>query len=312
MVTSEVSPSFAGQSVKFVHYVDWHIWDDASMGKNISFKGPDRVSISTLGGRVIVPFLMGKYQAERFGWSKGQCDLVLRADGRWFLLVTVDVPDGTPIHSEEFIGVDLGVMGTRRVIAVDSNGEKHTSAEIEAKRAQYATRRKRLGKATNGAKRSTRRHCHKALARIKKKEARFRRDTNHRISKGLIAKAKDTGRGIGMEDLKGIRDRTQFRKQHRARTNGWSFFQLRSFVEYKARLAGVMFAAVDPRGTSRTCAECGHCDQGNRKSQSEFECKACGHPADADVNAARNIAFRARAAVNRPTGSERPSVASVA
>src|SRR5215471_19075387 len=38
-----------------------------SMGKNIGFKGPDRVSISTLTGRVVVPFIMGKYQAARFG-----------------------------------------------------------------------------------------------------------------------------------------------------------------------------------------------------------------------------------------------------
>jgi hypothetical protein len=29
-----------------------------SMGKNIGFKGPDRVSISTLAGRVIVPFII--------------------------------------------------------------------------------------------------------------------------------------------------------------------------------------------------------------------------------------------------------------
>jgi predicted transposase len=73
-----------------------------SMGKNISFKGPDRVSISTLEGRVIVPFLMGAYQRERFGWSKGQADLVLRKDGKWFLLVTVDVPDGTPTPPTDF------------------------------------------------------------------------------------------------------------------------------------------------------------------------------------------------------------------
>jgi predicted transposase len=80
-----------------------------SMGKNIGFKGPDRVSISTLDGRAIVPFVMGKYQAERFGWAKGQCDLVLRRDGKWFLLVTVDVPEGTKTPATDFIGVDLGV-----------------------------------------------------------------------------------------------------------------------------------------------------------------------------------------------------------
>src|SRR5882672_8579899 len=39
-----------------------------SMGKNISFKGIDRVSISTLTGRVVVPFLIGAYQQERFGF----------------------------------------------------------------------------------------------------------------------------------------------------------------------------------------------------------------------------------------------------
>ena len=183
-----------------------------SMGKNIGFKGPDRVSISTLKGRVVLPYVLGKYQADRFGWSKGQCDLVLRKDGKWFLLVTVDVPDGTKPPTTDFLGVDLGVIN----IAVDSDGQKHTSAKIEAKRLQYATRRRTLGKATRGARRSKRRHCHKAIARSKMREARYKRDLNHQISKQLVAKAKDTGRGIGMENLKGIRGRTQFRKRQRA------------------------------------------------------------------------------------------------
>jgi len=271
-----------------------------SMGKNIGFKGPDRVSISTLKGRVVVPYIMGKYQADRFGWSKGQCDLVLRKDGKWFLLVTVDVPDGTKLPTTDFLGVDLGMIN----IAVDSDGQKHTSEKIEAKRVQYATRRRTLGKATRGARRSKRRHCHKAIARSKKREARYKRDLNHQISKQLVAKAKDTGRGIGMENLKGIRGRTQFRKRQRARISGWSFFQLRSFVEYKATLAGIAFEGVDPRDSSKTCAECGSCNKANRKSQSDFECGMCGHKAHADVNSARILGFRASAAVNRRMGSE--------
>ncbi len=271
-----------------------------SMGKNIGFKGPDRVSISTLKGRVVVPYVMGKYQADRFGWSKGQCDLVLRKDGKWFLLVTVDVPDGTKLPTTDFLGVDLGMIN----IAVDSDGQKHTSEKIEAKRVQYATRRRTLGKATRGARRSKRRHCHKAIARSKMREARYKRDLNHQISKQLVAKAKDTGRGIGMENLKGIRGRTRFRKRQRARISGWSFFQLRSFVEYKATLAGVAFEGVDPRDSSRTCAECGCCNKANRKSQSDFECGMCGHKAHADVNSARILGFRASAAVNRRMGSE--------
>jgi transposase len=55
----------------------------------------------------------------------------------------------------------------------------------------------------------------------------------------------------------------------------------------------VVIETVDPRDTSRTCAECGDCRKTNRKSQAEFVCEACGHRADADVNAARNIRARA-------------------
>jgi IS605 OrfB family transposase len=265
-----------------------------SMGKNIGFKGPDRVSISTLAGRVVVPYIMGKYQVERFGWAKGQCDLVLRRDGKWFLLVTVDVPEGSKPPVTDFIGVDLGVEN----IATDSDGEIHSSAAIEAKRLKYARRRKAIGRKTKGASRKTRRSCHRAMRRAEKKEAKYRKDINHRISKGLVAKAKDTGRGIALEDLEGIRDRLRFRKPQRARMGGWAFFQLRSFVEYKARLAGVPVALVDPRNTSRTCSACGHCDKASRKSRSEFVCVSCGCSDHADRNAALNI--RARASVNAP------------
>jgi IS605 OrfB family transposase len=270
-----------------------------SMGKNIGFKGPDRVSISTLEGRVIIPFVMGKYQADRFGFGKGQCDLVLRKDGKWFLLVTVDVPDGTKPPVTDFIGVDLGVEN----IAVDSDGEFHSGKPIDGKRFAYARRRKAIGKKSKGSARKQRRRSHKAIKRGEQKESRYRRDVNHCISKRLVAKAKDTGRGIALEDLKGIRDRTQFRKPQRFRVGGWAFFQLRQFMTYKATLAGVTVVTVDPRNTSRTCPVCGHCEKANRKSQSEFECKACAHEEHSDLTAARNI--RARAIVNTPEGSER-------
>src|SRR5262249_41785494 len=62
-----------------------------------SFKGLDRVSLLTLEGRILVPLVMGKYQSERFHHQKGQSDFVRGKDGKWFLLVTVDAPDKTPI-----------------------------------------------------------------------------------------------------------------------------------------------------------------------------------------------------------------------
>jgi IS605 OrfB family transposase len=279
-----------------------------SMGKNIGFKGPDRVSISTLTGRVIVPFIMGKYQAEHFGWSKGQCDLVLRGDGKWFLLVTVDVPEGTKVPATDFIGVDLGVER----IAVDSDREPKAGEDkgdpgkaVEARRFAYASRRRAIGKKSKGASRKQRRRLHRAARSTERRESRFRRDVNHCISKELVARAKGTGRGIALEDLKGIRDRTWFRKPQRFRLGGWAFHQLRLFLTYKAQLAGVPLEVVDPRDTSRTCSACGHCEKANRKGQALFSCQACGYSCNADFNAARNIRSRARASVNAPQGSER-------
>ena len=81
----------------------------------------------TLSGRIVVPFLVGGYQAERLGYPKGQSDLIRRQDGKWFLLVTVDVPDGTEVPATDFLGVDMGIVN----IAADSDGEIHSSKAVE-------------------------------------------------------------------------------------------------------------------------------------------------------------------------------------
>ncbi len=268
-----------------------------SMGKNIGFKGPDRVSISTLVGRVLVPYIMGAYQAERFGFAHGQADLVLRRDGTWFLLVTVDVPDGTPLPITDFIGADLGVVN----LATTSNAETHTGEEVEACRTRYARRRRRLQRAAHLSQVDGKRprNIRRALQRTARREVAFRRDVNHGISKRRVATATDTMRGIALEDLEGIRQRgTPFRQSQRARMTGWAFAQLRSFIEYKARLSGVPVALVDPKHTSQQCHVCGHIDRANRRSQAVFSCKQCGYTANADVNAALNI--RSRALVSAP------------
>jgi len=94
-------------------------------------------------------------------------------------------------------------------------------------------------------------------------------------------------------------------RSQRAKMSGWAFFQLRAFIEYKAQLAGVWIKVVDPKNTSRTCAECGHCEKANRQSQDLFLCKRCGHQNHADINAAQNI--RAKAFVSMPIVSPRPA-----
>jgi putative transposase len=74
---------------------------------------------------------------------------------------------------------------------------------------------------------------------------------------------------------------------------GWGRFL--SFCTYKAEDAGRQLIAVDPHYTSQRCSSCGHLEAANRCSQAEFRCLACGHRAQADVNAARNILGAGRA-----------------
>ena len=250
----------------------------------MSWKGLNRVSLWTLEGRKVLPYVFGEYQAQRLNRLKGQVDLVYR-NGKFYLYATGEFPEDPPIEASEFLGVDLGIAN----LATDSDGNAHTGEQVEVVRQKHARVRRSLGKKMGG-KRRTRRNARRAMKHIGSREARFRRHTNHTISKSLVANAKGTARGIALEDLKGIRKRTTVRREQRARHGGWAFFQLRSFVEYKAKLAGVPVVVVDARNTSRTCFECGHCEKANRQGQAQFLCRACGHTANADVNAARNIA----------------------
>jgi transposase len=76
----------------------------------------------------------------------------------------------------------------------------------------------------------------------------------------------------------------------------WSFAELRGFIQYKAKLAGIPVMPVDPRDTSRTCPKCGHIDKGNRTARGLFLCRLCGHFDHADVVGATNIAAAAKVA----------------
>jgi len=176
-------------------------------------------------------------------------------------------------------------MGVKN-LAVTDDGETFVGDGVEACRRKYARIRKTCQRTgTKSAKRK--------LRKVRMKESRYRADVNHVISKRIVEKAKGTACAIGVEDLAGISARTTARKADRSRIKGWAFHQLRCFLTYKALAAGIPLIPVDPRNTSRTCSECGHCEKANRKTRDDFECRHCGFKLPADWNAAKNIRDRA-------------------
>ncbi len=249
----------------------------------------DGVSLNTVQGRVTCLMVPGQRQRAMLldaDWVIGGGDLVQRR-GVWFLHLTQHRAAPPTNEPTGYIGVDLGI--TR--IATDSEGDSYDGAQVKAVRERRFAHRQRL------QAKNTRR-ARARLRRIAQREARFQSNTNHVISKHLVAQAKESCKALALEDLTGINERVSVRHTHRRQRMSWAFFQLRTFLAYKALAAGVRVVLVDPRNTSRTCPACGSCDKANRRDQSHFLCLQCGHAANADVNAAINISRKA--AVNRP------------
>ncbi len=255
----------------------------------MSFKGLTHVSLICLrpdgagtSGRELIPMRFGAYQAARIDRAKGQADLVLK-NGVFYLYLTIDLPTPPPIDpTGGVLGIDLGITE----IASDSEGNQYSGSIVKAVRQRVRQHRRQLQK-----KRT--RSAYKRLQKTRRRQSRFVRDTNHVISKELVGRAVSLQKALALEDLSGIRERASvFSRQMRWLLGNWAFDQLKMFLAYKAEAAGIPVVFVDPRNTSRTCHECGHCAKENRKSQAKFLCLKCGLCANADKNAAKNIEAR--------------------
>ncbi|MGH2412693.1 MAG: RNA-guided endonuclease TnpB family protein [Microcystaceae cyanobacterium] len=142
------------------------------------------------------------------------------------------------------------------------------------------------------------------------KERRFQSHTNHVISCRLVRKAKEENKAIAIEDLTGIRSRTNQlpqSKKNKRLGNSWAFYQLRQFLTYKAIKHGVKLVLTDPRYTSQTCHNCFHLHPVKGESYrngKRFVCGHCSWSGDADYNGARNISALGKVVINPPCGSD--------
>lgn len=233
-------------------------------------------SISLVDGREKIAFTC--YRPQLMQYAKGEADLVL-IKGKFYLYQTIDIPDKDEEYAEDFLGVDMGITD----IVSLSDGTNISSDEVKNIRNRY--NKVRASIQSKGT-----RNCHKLLKRLKGRERRFATIANHRISKQIIEKAKKEHKGIAIEDLKNIRWGMNSKKRNktfRRRSNLWNFHQLRSFLEYKCKMKGVQIIAILPAYTSQTCHNCGRIGIRHGK---HFRCAHCGNVADADINAALNIA----------------------
>jgi putative transposase len=258
-----------------------------------AYREPEQsVSLTLVGGREHIAMQLGNYQIGKLkGRKPTSAQLSKHRDGLYY--IHIQLSDETPetIKSDKVIGVDFG----RRDIAVTSDGDKWDGSGITKTRDRFSAVRASLqSKGTKGAKR--------LLKRMSGRERRYQAWVNHNISRAIIDRAQATSAIVSIEDLTGIRERTNQQprnKTERRRSNSWAFYQLRQFLEYKGIQAGVEIVAVNPRYTSQTCHQCLHIGLRTAKN---FQCGNCGWHGDADFNGALMIQILG-AAVSQPERS---------
>jgi IS605 OrfB family transposase len=196
------------------------------------------------------------------------------------------------LDKDKILGVDLGVA---KPIVASVSGEYNRliidGGEIEHIRNKTEKRKKSLLKASTICGDGRKGHGYntrvKPVLDIGDKIARCRDTINHKYSRALIDYAVKNGCGtIQMEDLKGVT-----KKANRFLQN-WSYFDLQTKIEYKAKEQGISVIYINPHYTSQRCSKCGFIHEGNRPEQARFKCQNCGFEENADYNASQNIAVR--------------------
>ena len=194
------------------------------------------------------------------------------------------------LNPERICGIDLGIAVP--VYCAVSDGYNRMSfpgGKIEEFSKQIEHRRKNLLRSRPFCGDGSKGHGYKKRVQpvevLSKKIANFRDTQNDLMSHAIIQFAVQNQCGmIQMEDLTGIGERSAFLKR-------WSYYDLQLKIEQKAAEAGISVKKIKAQYTSQRCSKCGHVAKENRLSQAEFVCVSCGYTANADYNAARNIAI---------------------
>lgn len=208
-------------------------------------------------------------------------------------LVTATYEATPHMDESKVVGVDLGIVYAAYAA---TNFDEYAKlpiggGEIQSFRDRVEGRRKSMLNQSKYCGEGRKGHGRKTLMKptevLRHKVENFRQTTNHKYSKAIVEFAVSNGCGtIQMEDLSGINSKSKFLRN-------WSYFELQTYLTYKAKEVGIKVVKISPKYTSQRCSCCGYINEGNRPKddgQDKFECLACEYKTNADFNAARNIA----------------------
>ena len=219
------------------------------------------------------------------------CRVTMDRAGRWHIAFAA-IPDPIPAPGNgDVVGVDRGVA----VSAALSTGEMLNTPRLSpGRRIRLLRLQRKLTRARTGSNRRS--SVKQAIARLKAHEKDARKDWCEKLSTDLarrfdVIRVEDlrignmtrSAKGTVSEPGRNVRQKSGLNREIAA--SGWG--QLVSRLEHKAP---GRVEKVNPAYTSQRCSQCKTADRKARESQAVFRCRACGYCANADVNAAKNIA----------------------
>ena len=299
-VNSGVEKLKQGEKTSQPHFDSWSVVYD----KRSATFNTDHATLSTPDGRVTADYVLpsederedtpfGRYY-ESDNWDASSATLQYdEQNDAFFLHVTLKNPDYEVDRTERqeaaspddhdkngvVLGVDLNVTGA---FAVTSTGAFIGSADyLNHKRDQYEKRRASLQQTGT-------RSAHLTIKSIGSKFSDWSLDWLHNRANDLIEEAQNTDSdAIIFENLNHIRENIA----NGSKFQQWAYAKFVELVEYKAESTTLFVDFVNPAYTSQRCSHCGFTHEDNREDK-QFRCQDCGYEANADYNAAKNIANR--------------------
>jgi len=259
-------------------------------GRDADFRADGTLSIWTVGGRKRLSYTVPEVFRATLAHAKEIDSItVIERDGKLLgrVTVTLEVPEPSGVVP---VGIDLNE--TNALVAVDPDGNtlfvSGKTVKVANRRTQKTRARLQRKLAVRKAERKDTRSVRRALKRLGRKQ-RNRTRTFARQTAATLAKWVPGNAVLVFEDLRNIPkpEKGKVRgKALRRRLSLWQRREIRTAVENKAQVCGLLVAEVNPAYTSRTCSRCGL--PGIRKRH-VFRCPSCGHEAHSDINAAHNI-----------------------
>lgn len=203
-------------------------------------------------------------------------------DGHWYIAVNVELaePVISPAETDTLVGVDVGV---KTLMVLSDGTQVENQAPLRHELSHLKRLQRRLARRKAGSRR--RQRAKQAVARHHARIRRRRLDTLHKATTAIAARYET----VVIEDLN-IAGMVKNRHLSLSLSDA-AFGEIARQLAYKARRV-VFVDRFFP--SSRLCEACGLVNDGLVLAYRTFVCPACGHRADRDQQAARNIAREGR------------------